>query len=62
MPNFNILIFIQLFFLCLSYNVFSQGKQLKKAKIAYDQFEFHKAMDFYKRAYSKSSDRSKRLT
>jgi hypothetical protein len=39
---------------------FAQGKQLKKAQLAYDQYEFHKAMDFYKRAYSKSSDKTQK--
>jgi peptidoglycan-associated lipoprotein len=40
---------------------FAQGKQLKKAQLAYDQYEFHKAMDFYKRAYSKSSDKTQKI-
>ena len=44
--------------LAFNFNSFAQGKQLKKAEIAYDQYEFHKAMIHFKRAYSKSSDRS----
>ena len=43
--------------LAFNFNSFAQGKQLKKAEIAYDQYEFHKAMIHFKRAYSKSSDR-----
>lgn len=45
----------------ISVNSFAQGKQLKRAEIAYEQYEFHKAMDYYKRAYSKSSDRAQKI-
>jgi len=47
--------------LAFNFNAFAQGKQLKKAEIAYDQYEFHKAMIHFKRAYSKSSDRSQKI-
>ncbi len=47
--------------LAFNFNSFAQGKQLKKAEIAYDQYEFHKAMIHFKRAYSKSSDRSQKI-
>ena len=45
----------------ISTSSFSQGRQLKKAEIAYDQYEFHKAMVYFKRAYSKSSDRTQKI-
>lgn len=47
--------------IAISTSSFAQGKQLKKAELAYDQYEFHKAMDLYKRAYSKSSDRTQKI-
>lgn len=47
--------------LAFNFNAFAQGKQLKKAEIAFDQYEFHKAMIHFKRAYSKSSDRSQKI-
>lgn len=45
----------------ISINSFGQGKQLKKANAAFEQFEFHKAMEHYKRAYSKSNDRTQKI-
>lgn len=45
----------------ISQNSLAQGKLLKKAEVAYEQYEFHKAMDLYKRAYSKSSDRTQKI-
>ena len=54
-----VLLFILTFQVSMS--SFAQGKNLKKANIAFDQYEFHKAMDFYKRAYSKSSDKVQKI-
>ncbi|MCH1436774.1 MAG: OmpA family protein [Flavobacteriales bacterium] len=47
--------------IAISLNSFGQGKQLKKADAAFEQFEFHKAMKHYKRAYSKSNDRTQKI-
>lgn len=47
--------------MAISSNTLGQGKQLKKAELAYDQYEFHKAIELYKRAYSKSSDRAQKI-
>ena len=45
----------------VSFNSFGQGRQLRKADTAYEQYEFAKAMDYYKRAYSKSSDKVQKI-
>ena len=60
--KFNNIIF--LFFLAfnVSSNIFGQGRQLKKADAAFEQYEFAKAMDYYKRAYSKSSDKVQKIS
>ena len=60
------MIYIRVLFLfittfVISISSFGQGRQLKKADTAYAQFEFHKAMDYYKRAYSKSSDKTQKI-
>ena len=45
----------------ISFSSLAQGKQFKRAEIAYDQYEFHKAAVHFKRAYSKSSDRAQKI-
>tara|TARA_B100000780_G_scaffold222906_1_gene162001 strand:+ start:301 stop:2394 length:2094 start_codon:yes stop_codon:yes gene_type:complete len=47
--------------LAITTNSLAQGRQYKKAEIAFDQYEFHKAMVHFKRAYSKSSDRTQKI-
>ena len=47
--------------LAITSSSFAQGKQLKRAELAFDQYEFHKAMVHFKRAYSKSSDRTQKI-
>lgn len=47
--------------MAISSSTLGQGKQLKKAELAYDQYEFHKAIELFKRAYSKSSDRAQKI-
>ena len=54
--RFNRIIFLFFVTLTVTLNSFGQGRQLKKADVAFEQYEFAKAMDYYKRAYSKSSD------
>ena len=39
--------------MAISSSTLGQGKQLKKAELAYDQYEFHKAIELFKRAYYK---------
>ena len=55
------IVFLFIATLAISSSSFAQGRQLKKAEIAYDQYEFHKAMVHFKRAYSKSSDRTQKI-
>ena len=55
------IVFLFIATIAISMSSFAQGKQLKKAAAAFEQFEFHKAMDYYKRAYSKSSDRTQKI-
>jgi len=55
------IVFLFIASLAISSSSFAQGRQLKKAEIAYDQYEFHKAMVHFKRAYSKSSDRTQKI-
>ena len=55
------IVFLFIASLAISSSSFAQGRQLKKAEIAYDQYEFHKATVHYKRAYSKSSDRTQKI-
>ena len=54
-----VLLFIASF--AISFNTLAQGKQFKKAEIAYEQYEFYKAAIHFKRAYSKSSDRAQKI-
>lgn len=55
------IVFLFIASLAISSSSFAQGRQLKKAEVAYDQYEFHKAMVHFKRAYSKSSDRTQKI-
>jgi peptidoglycan-associated lipoprotein len=55
------IVFLFIASLAISSNLFAQGRQLTKAEVAYDQYEFHKAMVHFKRAYSKSSDRTQKI-
>jgi len=59
--RFTKILFLLIATIAISQNSFAQGKLLKKAHVAFEQYEFHKAMDFYKRAYSKSSDRTQKI-
>jgi len=55
------IVFLFIASLAISSSSLAQGRQLKKAEVAYDQYEFHKAMVHFKRAYSKSSDRTQKI-
>ena len=59
--RFNRIIFLFFMTFAVTFNSFGQGRQLKKADAAYEQYEFAKAMDYYKRAYSKSSDKVQKI-
>ena len=59
--RFTKIVFLFVATIAISLSSFAQGKQLKKAEAAFERYEFHKAMDFYKRAYSKSSDRTQKV-
>lgn len=59
--RFTKILFLLIATIAISQNSLAQGKLLKKAHVAFEQYEFHKAMDFYKRAYSKSSDRTQKI-
>ena len=59
--RFNSIIFLFFVTLTVSFYSFGQGRQLKKADAAFEQYEFAKAMDYYKRAYSKSSDKIQKI-
>ena len=59
--RFNRIIFLFFVTLTITLNSFGQGRQLKKADAAFEQYEFAKAMDYYKRAYSKSSDKVQKI-
>ena len=59
--RFTKILFLLIASIAISQNSLAQGKLLKKAHLAFEQYEFHKAMDFYKRAYSKSSDRTQKI-
>lgn len=59
--RFKSIVFLFVALISFSKASFAQGRQLKKADFAYEQFEFAKAMDYYKRAYSKSSDKVQKI-
>jgi peptidoglycan-associated lipoprotein len=59
--RFTKIAFLLIATVAISQTSLAQGKLLKKADLAFEQYEFHRAMDFYKRAYSKSSDRTQKI-
>ena len=59
--RFTKILFLLIASVAISQNTFAQSKLLKKASHAYENYEFYKAIDLYKRAYSKSSDRTQKI-
>ena len=59
--RFTKILFLLIATVAISQNTFAQSKLLKKASHAYENYEFYKAIDLYKRAYSKSSDRTQKI-
>ena len=60
--RFNRIIFLFFVSLTITFKSFGQGRQLKKAHLAFEQYEFARALDYYKRAYSKSSDKVQKIS